>query len=210
MKRTVLIGDIVSSRQITDRALIQDRLAATLEELNNRQDPDLASPYTITLGDEFQAVFNRADTLFCDAVAILLALHPEQVRFSFGIGAIETPINPNRAIGMDGPAFYNARKGIEELKATPYLFNIAGMDASQATLVKQSLRLISHNLCKWNRNRLQVMAMLCEGLPAKEIGDRVPISNTAVYKTIDAGALQIIIQLFAEVTKLINESLEQQ
>ena len=210
MKRIVLIGDIVSSKQITDRALIQERLSAALEGLNNRQDPDLASPYTITLGDEFQAVFDSADTLFCDAISILLALHPEQVRFSFGIGAIETPINPNRAIGMDGPAFYNARKGIEELKATPCLFNIAGMDASQATLVKQSLRLVSHNLCKWNRNRFQVMAMLCEGLPAKEIGDRVSISNTAVYKTIDAGALQIINQLFAEVTKLINENLEQQ
>ena len=79
MKRIVLIGDIVSSKQITDRALIQERLAAALEELNNRQDPDLASPYTITLGDEFQAVFDSADALFCDAISILLALHPEQV-----------------------------------------------------------------------------------------------------------------------------------
>ena len=37
----------------------------------NSQHRELLSPYTITLGDEFQAVFGRADSVFPDILAIM-------------------------------------------------------------------------------------------------------------------------------------------
>ena len=207
-KKIVVIADIVSSKRIIDRALIQKKLEEILERLNNRKDSNLVSPYTITIGDEFQAVFNDAETLFYDAILILSSIYPEQIRFCFSVGTIATPINPERAIGMDGPAFHNARKAIEELKATPYLFNVVGIKNSNINLAKQGLLLISHTLRTWKKSRFQVLAMLYENLPVKEIAEKIQLSDKAVYKTIDAGALRIIVRLFGETTKLINESLE--
>ena len=94
----VVIGDIVSSRKIMDRVAFDNGLLRTLEELNARN-ADILSPYTLTIGDEIQAVFGRADSLFHDAVSILAAIHPEKMRFSWGLGRLTKPITPNGPLG---------------------------------------------------------------------------------------------------------------
>lgn len=207
MKKIALIGDIVSSKKIVDRKEIQEKLQSILGSINSRKDTHLVSPYIITLGDEFQALFDQADNLFLDAFLILQAIYPVKIRFSYGIGTIETMINQKYAIGMDGPAFHNAREGIEELKKTSYLFNITGLENYQSNLCIMALRLISHNLHKWNNNRLDVFTLLYESKSVKEISERVKLSDKAIYKTIDDGDLKTILELFKEISKIINESL---
>ncbi len=68
MNYIVVIADVVASRNIADRALIQDQFVATLSRLNDRN-LQLVSPYTVTLGDEFQG-----RTLLSALVAILVSL----------------------------------------------------------------------------------------------------------------------------------------
>ncbi len=43
--------------------------------------------------------------------------------------------------------------------------------------------------------------MMYEGLSAKEISKKLKISNQAVYKNINAGALDIIVNLTTEIEK---------
>jgi Mor family transcriptional regulator len=205
MSKIVLIGDIVASRKIKDRASIQKQLTAAIRQLN-RTNSNLLSPYTITLGDEFQAVYAKADHLFSDLVSILLALYPEQVRFSIGIGSIDTPINKQQAIGMDGPAFYLARKGIEQLKASGYLFIVNGLSDEQQDIVNNSLFLVSHHLGKWKQSRLSVFQFLQQGLSVAAMTKKLKLSDKAIYKTIDQGELKIMQQLFLDVEKVINAS----
>lgn len=207
MRMIALIGDIVASTKIADREKIQEKLQSILDSLNSKKDKHLISPYTITLGDEFQALFNQADDLFYDAFLILQAIYPEKMRFSYGIGTIETIINRKSAIGMDGPAFHNARKGIGELKKTPYLFNITGLENSQSDLVNLVLRFASHNLLKWGKNRLNVYTLLYENRSVKEIAEIVQLSDKAIYKTINVGDLKTVIEIFKKITEIMNESL---
>jgi hypothetical protein len=207
MKMIALIGDIVSSRKIANRGEIQEKLQSILDSINSKKDTYLISPYTITLGDEFEALFDQADDLFLDASLILQAIYPEKIRFSYGIGTIETKINQKYAIGMDGPAFHNARSGIEELKKNSYLFNITGLENYQSNLCIMTLRFVSHNLRKWGKSRLKVFTLLYEGKSVKEIAEIVQLSDKAIYKTIDFGDLKTIIEIFKEATKIMNESL---
>lgn len=209
MQHLILIGDIIASRRLPDRKATQEKLAATVAHLNRRSVHALSSPYTITLGDEFQAVFHCADTIFHDAVSLLLALHPVQIRFAWGLGSLDTPLNPDMAIGMDGPAFHHARAAMTALKKTPHLFTIAGEPLQHPGLAEASLHLISHSLHKWKKNRLHVFSLLSEGMAVKTIARRLGISEQAVYKTIDAGGLRIILSLFEELALLINESLKE-
>lgn len=69
------------------RAALQRQLDGALQQLNQRN-AYLASPYTLTPGDEFQAVLNRADHLFHDICTLLAALHPQRIRFSMAAGLI--------------------------------------------------------------------------------------------------------------------------
>jgi hypothetical protein len=206
-KVIVLIGDVVASRKIRERAAFDGILLETLDVLNQRN-AHILSPYTVTIGDEFQAVFSRVDALLSDVVSIMAAVHPKKIRFSFGVDTLIKPINPLRAIGMDGPAFYEARDGIVKLKKTKNLLAVGGENIPRIPLLRQVLFLISHRMGKWHKTRFQVMAMLQRGTPVKEIAARLGISDQAVYKNIQAGALDVIIELFKEIEAILNEHLD--
>jgi hypothetical protein len=206
MKNIVLIGDIVSSKKIPNRQDIQDKIKRVLMELN-RENRHLLSPYTLTLGDEFQGVLSRADYLFCDIISILTYVYPIKIRFSIGIGDIQTPINPNQAIGMDGPAFHSARSGIIKLKETSWLFTIVNPYDANQRMVEQSLFLISSMFSKWKQNRFQIMQRLCRDSSVKQIAQNLNITDKAIYKNIDDGGLKIIRELFSEIEGIINRSL---
>ena len=115
MKYLVLIGDIVASRRLPARAQFQRRMKCVLQALNSRR-KSLVSPYTLTLGDEFQAVYRDADTAFADVFGLMAEIAPVQARFALSVGEIVTPINPAQSIGMDGPAFHRARALLDRLK----------------------------------------------------------------------------------------------
>lgn len=206
----ILIADIESSKEIRekDREELQKALQEVLERLN-KENESLASPYTITLGDEFQAVLKSADRLFIDIFTILAALHPVSVRFSLGIGSVATPINKEQAIGMDGPAFHEAREGIQQLKEDGFLFSlrIEGEDNPQLKIVNNSLQLIAKEMRKWNKRRLSILQMIKEGFDYKVIAEKLEISKVSFYKNKDAGALDIIDELSDNIVQIINQKL---
>jgi hypothetical protein len=205
----VLVADLVASRRIVERSAIQERLRACLRQLNSKRRGGLVSPYTITLGDEFQAVFSAPDRLFRDAVTVLIALFPVDVRFSFAIGGISTSINTKQAIGMDGPAFHEARATVDRLKKTKSLFAVAGPNGVGLTLINQSLALVSHTIGKWPRTRLEILRGLSENRSVKQIARDLRVSDKAVYKSIDAGAIRTIMPLLEEIVAGLRHIQEQ-
>ena len=208
----VLIGDIIDSKQLDGkkRKQVQSLLLEQFDEINREAD-SIVAPYTITLGDEFQALYADASTLWEDCWKILAKLHPVSVRFSAAIGSISTPINKEQAIGMDGPAFYIARDNIEEMKKSNRLFSV-GIEEVQNDIEKQavlnlmnsSLRLLSKEMKSWKKVRFQILIMLNEGIPVKEIAKQLQISETAVYKNREDGELSLVIQLKESIKKLLN------
>ena len=51
-----LIGDIISSKNIKDRAEAQVKLLNLMKIINKKYKEYLVSPFTVTTGDEFQAL----------------------------------------------------------------------------------------------------------------------------------------------------------
>src|SRR5699024_12288367 len=87
----VLIADIESSKDIEEkqREELQDKLQNELDNLNKGHTEPI-SPYNITLGDEFQAVFKHTDMLFTRVLGILALLHPARTRYALGSGEMTT------------------------------------------------------------------------------------------------------------------------
>lgn len=208
MKVIALIADLVASRTLPHREVLQKKLAAALKQVN-AQAKDLASPYTLTLGDEFQAVYRRADSLWADMVAIMAAIHPVQVRFALGVGALATPVNRKQALGMDGPAFHYARAALSELKEDGRLLRIAGEPAADEwCLSRHVLNLVSHQIDGWERNRLLVLGGLLQGKKVREIEQGLSVSTVAVYKNIRAAALDDLVGICQQLTINLNAALK--
>jgi len=201
-----LIGDIVASRKIRDRQGFQRRLQMAIEEAN-RDAEGLVSPGTITLGDEFQAVYRRSGSLFRDAVHIQAQVHPQRVRFAIGVGSLSTAVNPARAIAMDGPAFHLARQGITRLRQEGGAFTVAGLGAEAGGWVLPVLDLISHTVSGWKRSRWEILDRRMRGEKVHGIVQAMRLTPAAVYKNLRAGALDTVSVLFRRVGRALDESL---
>ena len=198
-----IIGDVIASRTIADRPAFQRRLRRTLAARNaDRVSSDespaaedavremaakgawtLASPYTLTLGDEFQVLLRRASGCFLDLLRISADLYPERMRFALALGEIDTDLNSEQAIGMDGSAFHRARAGIDQLKADHGQCRVDGLAPQQARLVNKGLALAFGRLDGARGSRLALAAGLLAGEPVAEIARRVGKSEQTLYKT---------------------------
>ena len=204
-----VIGDVIGSRGLKGRGLFQERFQKTLDKINHSKNPSMISPCTITLGDEFQAVYQDAGPLFLDFMTILDGLYPAKVRFSVGIGPLETPINSQQALGMDGPAFHVARAAFDsDFKKSERLFHLGHHQKAAPAWINSGLALVSHEMKTWKRNRFQVFLKLLAGLEPKSIAEQLEITPTAVYKNLHAGALDPIRTMTEEVANWINQELQ--
>lgn len=206
MQAIAIIGDIVASKEIAQRGAFQRKLGKVLAQ-TSAQARQLASPYTITLGDEFQAVYRKADRLFADVVGIMAEIHPVRARFAFGVGALTTRINPAQALGMDGPAFHEARAALTALKSDRRLLRIGGQPPDIWALANHLLNFLSHQVEGWSRNRLLVTAGLLRSRPVKEIEADLQISRVAVYKNIRAAALDEVVGICHGLERALNHAL---
>lgn len=116
MDYTAIIGDIKDSKNIEKRSRVQKKLADALNDINEFYKSDISAKFVITLGDEFQGLLNKNEHLLAIIKHIQKEMYPVQLRFGVGIGEIKTKVFYEAAIGADGPAYYAARKMIEELR----------------------------------------------------------------------------------------------
>ncbi|MEM1182609.1 MAG: SatD family protein [Acidobacteriota bacterium] len=122
-----VIGDLVDSKSLPDRAAVQRHLIGALERFNQEAESSIAAKFLVTLGDEFQGLL-RASAGVSDFwwffQELMRSIAP--VRLGFGLGPLATDLR-DVALGMDGPCFYAARAAIEKAHAEkiPFAFGVA-------------------------------------------------------------------------------------
>ncbi|MFS9231508.1 SatD family protein [Streptococcus australis] len=107
-----LIADVIDSKMVQERFELQKQVEKTLQKMNELFGDYLASRFTLTLGDEFQALLEVDAPVFQIIDTLRSELTPTQLRFGIGLGEIVTAIDPLQSIGADGPAYWNARAAI--------------------------------------------------------------------------------------------------
>lgn len=162
-----IIADIVQSRKLSKRDEIQARLKTCLEQVNQLHQSSLASNFTITLGDEFQALFREPSGLLQALDEITFTMYPVRMRFGIGLGEILTDINPLLSIGADGPAFWNAREAIQYVhRHNDYgrsnIQMVTEAQEEELPLVNELLKATSMISAGWRMTQVEVMRGLLE------------------------------------------------
>ena len=205
----VLIGDIEKSRDIKNRQDIQDKLEKTINIINAtlvmKQSKPVA-PFTVTIGDEFQAVFENPSYImqlinhFEDNFYTLTVKNKINVRFryGFGIGKISTKLNRRAAIGMDGPAFYNARKSIETAKKENKKFHLHSASVND-NIINLLLDWLGTEISAWNDTKKKAAYLYKLKQTQKEIAEKIKISQPAVSKIVNNRYTKLAIKTEKEV-----------
>lgn len=149
-----IIGDIIDSRSLKQRDAVQEKLEAVLKETSQRFHQQLASDFTITLGDEFQGLFQEGRGVLEAVDLIRIRMAPVDIRFGIGVGTMATRIHREKSLGADGPAYWNAREALKAIhKDNDYGRARVQLKAPGATslerLINENLRLMDYMESRW-------------------------------------------------------------
>ncbi len=188
-----LIGDIVGSRGLDDRAGVQARLRAELAALAADREVESASlaPLALTAGDELQGIFNDPAAVVRVVVTLAEALFPVRIVYGLGRGELATAPGPEVAL-LDGPCFHRARKALEVAsKGDVWLVASGFGDTGDSTLaalfgLQGALR------AKWTARQAEIAGAvrraLALGRTRRDVAGDLGISPSVVTESLQAAA----------------------
>lgn len=205
MNYIAIIGDIIDSRQASNRFQSQERLKTVLKHVNHSYSHEFASPFTITTGDEFQALCKPNPYIFLMIDQIQLAFRDElKIRFGIGLGEILTIIDPRQSIGADGPAYWEARKAID------FIHDNNDYGTSQLAFsseYKQIDRVVNPLLtssdflrASWNSSQTELFETLVankiyqEDFKQKPIAEKMKLSQSAFTKRLKSSGIKLYLR----------------
>jgi hypothetical protein len=205
--RVALIGDLVESRRVLDRQALHDHLERVLTVVNNGS--PVRDPAVITLGDEFQGIYDTLGNALEASFRIRLLLHPVDVRFGVGRGTVTT-LDTGRGI-HDGPAYWNAREGIEKAEhratraqtRTSRTAYVSPEDPpGHAEAVQASLDCLDFMIGSMSDASRSILGGLMEGRTQQEIATRHGISPSAVSQQVRNNGLGVALEVMQSLGQL--------
>ena len=210
-----VIGDIKDSKRMKDRNQVQEKLQAKLYEINEKYATEIASKFMITLGDEFQGLLSCGANTLQIITEIEQSMYPVKLRFGVGIGEITTKINPDMAIGADGPGYYKARAAIEYLKEnekrkqtimSDIRFEVDGENQGITTMINTMLSLLTVIKSSWSdRQREVIWDMLQTQDSQVNVAKRFKIQQPTVQKILASGKYYAYKEALDTIGKALEE-----
>ncbi|WP_300592925.1 SatD family protein [Erythrobacter sp.] len=207
------MGDIVGSEAAASPSQLHDILNKVVTQQNKHHASTIASPLTITLGDEFQGL---VETL-ADGVTLMRTIRLEllkqgvECRFALGLARLETPINRKRAWNMMGPGLADTRAILDEKRSDNlYRFFIPNRPAIQLALEALGATLTAIEK-GWTKQQLNDITQLLGGLSVDEVARHRQVSAHSVYKVRSSGNFDLYARQWnaiVELLKSIDKGLE--
>jgi hypothetical protein len=206
-----VIGDIRGSRELADRSEAQRKFKKVVNSLNDElPDSSIASQFTVTTGDEFQVLLTDATDAVEALVAVSDRFHPARLRFGIGLGPLDTQLNPNQAIGMDGPCFHRAREAIEAAKDAGAWVRVDGWSSELVAHVNSMFDLVQCVREDWTDRQAQFARALKEEGTQKRVVERFDVSKSTVSESLSAGHVQEVRNAETSLGERLQTALEEE
>jgi hypothetical protein len=181
----ILMADIVSSKEREPETLMAE-FGTAVRSANRELVDGILSPFTITLGDEFQGVVKT----LLDATKTILWLEElrhkgmlnSELRYVVNYGDIATPINSVIAYGMNGDGFTEARKLLNDKRRgkSRYCFHLGN---EQLSIQMQRLFDVLSALTRaWEPTDASLIFDMINIMNNEEVGDKHGKNRSQIWK----------------------------
>lgn len=202
MNYIAIIGNIIHSKQVSQRSNIIEGLKQQLHSINYSFSQNLASPFTLTKGDEFQALCKPNPHIFLMIDQIQLAFRDQlEIKFGIGLGEILTVIDPKQSIGVDGPAYWEAQKAIKVIQDKDDYGSSLVAFSSEYKQIDRVINplLTSSDFIKatWNSSQTDLFEFLIsnkvyqEEFKQKPIAEKMKLSQSAFTKRLKSSGIKL-------------------
>lgn len=151
-----LVADLVSSRTAPNRAVLAERIEATLAQLASAAPGAWVAPPRTTRGlDEVSGVLASAGPAFDLALALNEAVWPATFRVAVADGEIDVRAHSGDAGAMDGPAFHRAADALAraESEGIDFALDLSRLAAADRDLVEATAALHASLRSTWKPSR---------------------------------------------------------
>ncbi|MEX1125531.1 MAG: SatD family protein [Acidimicrobiia bacterium] len=179
-----LIGDLVASRQATDRPGLQRGMESVFETVDGL----VGGNPVFTIGDEFQARFPTiTQALEATLQLHLRASHLTRLRIGIGWGELVAEDPERSPYGQDGPCWWRAREAIEALDQAPRgrpvkVRTVIRTDSSFDAILNGYLLLRDTVLDGFDQVDTEIAIGLLDGLNQTELASRLAINKSSVSR----------------------------
>lgn len=161
-------GDVIDSKHSDTLAVFQ-KMSRVLAEVNAMYQEDIAKPFEITLGDEFQGLMKNPDHVFEIIEHFRFAFEDIKLRYGVGVGKIPTGLGDTRTtLGTNGDAWWLARQATSLVKSNHEkgisgrtdLWVLGIEDPTVQTIINHVIVLLHNIRHRWTKHQRSVMGML--------------------------------------------------
>jgi hypothetical protein len=197
-----LIGDIVSSRDLPDRAGVQRRLQVELRRLNDELGPALTAPLKLTAGDEVQGLLGRPERLVDILLAVADGLRPARLVWGLGRGTLDTDPSDDVSV-LDGPCLHRARDAVEAAKSQGRWLVARGLPEPHSRVLEALLDLLDAVRSGWTETRARYVRE-ARGRQQREVAARLGVSKQAVHQALAAAHFAPVLEAEAAARDLLE------
>lgn len=185
----VLMGDIVGSERSPAIRAVYRAFNKAVDSANENHAAQIASPLTITLGDEFQGLLRTLVHAWDVAVTLRIQLLVANVSCRFVIGAaeLETPLNTKQAWNMMGGGLSAARDKLNDKRSSSaYRFSLPGEPVVESLMDGLGDALTETEL-DWTSTQLRYYSKSRESkTTTAELAAELGITARSLYKVLHA------------------------
>jgi len=181
-----VIGDIVASRAIPDRAAFQQRFTAFIDRLGRVRflREEIVSGFVVTAGDEFQGLLRTPGPVY----ELLVRAEGElgvRFRLGVGLGGVLTELRPE-CIGMDGPAFHQARAALDRAKRERLSVALDSNRPEVDRFTETFIALLDRLRLSWTGRQREVIELMDRGHSQVAAARTLGVSPAAVSQVLRA------------------------
>ncbi len=205
-----ILGDLVGSRNVRDRAALQGELRALLRAMKGRQPlrgARAAGP-EITSGDEFQVLLHvrRESAPAAAALAYMRELTedlPVRIAFGVGLGALTTPLEePIRE--LDGASFHHARRALDIAKREGRWVVVSGIPQQLELAVNSILRLTGDLRDGWTDRQREIIRAHRTVPLQKKVAHLLGVSPSVISAALKSARYDAILEAERTAIMLLN------
>jgi len=184
-KYFILMGDVIGSRRYYAREL-QQQLKNLLSACNQHLKAGILSPYTTTLGDEFQGIAvslsATAECIFFLEETRIENRHDFGIRYVAHFGEIQTPINKRIAYEMMGPGLTRARALLTDKRRGQPRFYFDLPDKRFAENLTRLCSIIDGLINRWNRRDYPLISDMLSNPNNEEVAAKHGKNRSQIWK----------------------------
>lgn len=194
--RYVLLGDVVGSRDIEDRAAFRRTLVDACDVANETCGSDLDAPFELLKGiDEFGGVLTSPAPVYDVVDEFAAAVRPHEIRFAVAAGEIDVAPDSGDVTRMDGPVFHRADELLADLADSPFRFAMDlderadsdddGWADALGDALADEINLLLFRKREWTDRQREVVALYEEHGSQREVAEALGVSQPAVSRALD-------------------------